>query len=219
MRVSVRFNGKWFVVPCGEGKTSIQWLIKETLRRACDTHDSEKCAKDFEATLAQSGGSLHPNDSICEVLNDNDFVYIFEIGATGENDHNSPDVILRGKVEKAFEHEQFVELDGCSLSTETLVALGNGEFKIKLSKEAENAVNKSRGLLDDIVRENKVAYGVTTGFGMFARVVVPTEKLEELQENLIRSHAAGNRVLKNYCSREYKDTRALIGRELPTLRE
>ena len=77
MRVSVRFNGKWFVVPCGEGKTSIQWLIEETLRRACDTHDSEKCAKDFEATLAQSGGSLHPNDSIYEVLNDNDFVYIF----------------------------------------------------------------------------------------------------------------------------------------------
>ena len=27
---------------------------------------------------------------------------------------------------------QFVELDGCSLSTETLVALGNGEFKIKV---------------------------------------------------------------------------------------
>ncbi|XP_027035772.1 histidine ammonia-lyase-like [Pocillopora damicornis] len=191
MRVSVRFNGKWFVVPCGEGKTSIQWLIKETLRRACDTNDSEKCAKDFEATLAQSGGSLHPNDSIYEVLNDSDFVHIFEIGATGENDHNSPDVILSGKVEKALEHEQFVELDGCSLSTETLVALGNGEFKIKLSKEAENAVNKSRKLLDGIVRENKVAYGVTTGFGMFARVVVPTEKLEELQENLIRSHAAG----------------------------
>ena len=77
MRVSVRFNGKWFVVPCGEGKTSIQWLIEETLRRACDTHDSEKCAKDFEATLAQSGGSLHPNDSIYEVLNDSDFVHIF----------------------------------------------------------------------------------------------------------------------------------------------
>lgn len=191
MRVSVRFNRKWFVVPCGEGKTSIQWLIEETLRRAFDTHDSEKCAKDFEATLAQSGGNLYPNDFIYEVLNDSDFVHIFEIGATRENDHNSPDVILSGKVEKALEHEQFVELDGCSLSTETLVALGNGEFKIKLSKEAENAVNKSRGLLDDIVRENKVAYGVTTGFGMFARVVVPTEKLEELQENLIRSHAAG----------------------------
>ena len=77
MRVSVRFNRKWFVVPCGEGKTSIQWLIEETLRRASDTHDLEKCAKDFEATLAQSGGSLHSNDSIYEVLNDSDFVHIF----------------------------------------------------------------------------------------------------------------------------------------------
>lgn len=76
MRVLARFKGKWFVVPCGEGKAPIQWLIEEILRRASDTNDSEKYAKDFEAVLAQNGGSLHPSDSIYEVLNDNDFVHI-----------------------------------------------------------------------------------------------------------------------------------------------
>ncbi|KAJ9579200.1 hypothetical protein L9F63_024692, partial [Diploptera punctata] len=34
-------------------------------------------------------------------------------------------------------------------------------------------------------------YGITTGFGKFARTVIDSDKLEELQYNLIRSHAAG----------------------------
>lgn len=191
MRVSVRFNGKWFLVPCGEGKTSIQWLIEETLRRSTDANETEKSAKDFEAILAQGGGTLDPNDPINQVLYDNDFVHISAVGTPVEDGHTSPGVILREAATKSHDHAKFVELDGCSLSTETLVALGNGKLKIKLSEEAENKVNKSRELLDDIVRENKVVYGVTTGFGMFARVVISKEKLKQLQENVIRSHAAG----------------------------
>lgn len=36
-----------------------------------------------------------------------------------------------------------------------------------------------------------VVYGITTGFGNFARTIIDSDKLEELQYNLIRSHAAG----------------------------
>ena len=36
-----------------------------------------------------------------------------------------------------------------------------------------------------------MVYGITTGFGKFARTVISPDKLEELQENLIRSHSAG----------------------------
>ncbi len=36
-----------------------------------------------------------------------------------------------------------------------------------------------------------MVYGITTGFGKFARMVIAPDKLEELQENLIRSHSAG----------------------------
>lgn len=43
----------------------------------------------------------------------------------------------------------------------------------------------------DIVSSGKVVYGVNTGFGNFADVIIPNDKLEQLQENLIRSHAAG----------------------------
>ena len=101
----------------------------------------------------------------------------------------------------------FMSLDGCSLSTDDLVELGKGRYKIKLTSEAEEKVNASRGLIDSIVKENRVVYGITTGFGKFARTVIEkgnytdslvttnseniAEKLKELQENLIRSHAAG----------------------------
>lgn len=79
MRLSVQFNEKWYVVPCGEGGNSVQWLIEETIRRSEGASGSEKSpstAQNFEAVLAQGGGRLNPNDAINEVLNDNDFVHL-----------------------------------------------------------------------------------------------------------------------------------------------
>ena len=52
------------------------------------------------------------------------------------------------------------------------VQLGKGQYKIKLTFEAEEKVNASRNLIDDIVKENRVVYGITTGFGKFARTVI-----------------------------------------------
>ncbi|KAH0807422.1 hypothetical protein GEV33_015362 [Tenebrio molitor] len=87
--------------------------------------------------------------------------------------------------------DNYVFLDGSNLSTELLVNLGNGEFKIKLSKEAINNVLKSRSLVETFLEDNHSVYGVTTGIGNFATVDIPVEKLEDLQYNIIRSHAAG----------------------------
>jgi len=56
---------------------------------------------------------------------------------------------------------------------------------------AEERVAAGRSLVDAILKENRVVYGITTGFGKFARTVIAPEKLQELQENLIRSHSAG----------------------------
>lgn len=36
-----------------------------------------------------------------------------------------------------------------------------------------------------------VKYGINTGFGNFKDVIIPPESVEELQVNLIRSHASG----------------------------
>uniref|UniRef100_A0A8C6MAK8 Histidine ammonia-lyase n=1 Tax=Nothobranchius furzeri TaxID=105023 RepID=A0A8C6MAK8_NOTFU len=90
----------------------------------------------------------------------------------------------------SFEHF-YIYLDGNSLTSTDLVNLGRGLYKIKLTSEAERKVVQARELLDTIVKENKVVYGITTGFGKFARTVIPVSKLKELQENLVRSHSAG----------------------------
>ena len=79
MRLSVRFNNKWFVIPCGEGHNTVQWLVEETIRRSEGTGGSEKSpltAQNLQALLAQSGAILDPKDVINEILDNNDFVHL-----------------------------------------------------------------------------------------------------------------------------------------------
>jgi histidine ammonia-lyase len=45
-------------------------------------------------------------------------------------------------------------------------------------KESKEKLLKARQLVEDIVKENKVVYGITTGFGKFAKTVIDREKLE-----------------------------------------
>src|SRR5438477_9595559 len=84
-----------------------------------------------------------------------------------------------------------IVLDGSSLGLDTLRKVASERPFVRLSPDARRVVDASRAVIDAAVRENRVVYGVTTGFGRFADVVIPVEALEELQMNLVRSHAAG----------------------------
>jgi histidine ammonia-lyase len=46
-------------------------------------------------------------------------------------------------------------------------------------------------VVEEVIREQRVVYGITTGFGALSEVVIPPGRIRELQNNLIRSHAAG----------------------------
>ncbi len=82
-------------------------------------------------------------------------------------------------------------LDGNSLKINDLIAIGRKDAFVELTEEARQRVSEGRAVVDKIVRENRVVYGVTTGFGQFASVVIDKKDVEELQYNLLRSHAAG----------------------------
>ena len=84
-----------------------------------------------------------------------------------------------------------VELDGESLSLGDLSSVSLGLATAVLAPRAAARVDAARAVIDRAVSENRVVYGVTTGFGKFADVVIPREKLGQLQLNLVRSHAAG----------------------------
>jgi histidine ammonia-lyase len=71
------------------------------------------------------------------------------------------------------------------------VARGAGQVSVRLDDSARARIEAARAVVDRIVSEKRVVYGITTGFGALAEVVIPVERLRELQLNLIRSHAAG----------------------------
>lgn len=64
--------------------------------------------------------------------------------------------------------------------------------KLALSDEARLNIEKSRKYLDNKIKESdRPVYGINTGFGALCNVKITSEKLTELQENLVRSHACG----------------------------
>jgi histidine ammonia-lyase len=82
-------------------------------------------------------------------------------------------------------------IDGVSMTVDLLMELGQGKYTVDLAPEAWERVAKARKMVDDILAGHKTVYGINTGFGNFADVKISDDKVEELQENLIRSHSAG----------------------------
>jgi len=186
-------------VPVGDGERKMEWLGQEALRRFSRienqsvTNDAAKLPKIAAIRKTRGGALLDLADRIKDVLHDEDFISVVL-----ECDKANPVMVQPGM---AFVPEQvpgnmqepidYLTLDGNSLSPDDLVMLTTGNIKIRLSSEAEEKVQKARDLVDSIVKQNKVVYGISTGFGKFARTVISKENLGLLQLNLIRSHAAG----------------------------
>ena len=82
-------------------------------------------------------------------------------------------------------------IDGNNLTIEEFIQVTRGRKQVALSQEAVKRVVESRALVDKFVDENKVVYGITTGFGKFSDVVITGDETKELQRNLIVSHACG----------------------------
>ena len=86
---------------------------------------------------------------------------------------------------------QLIHLDGNSLTLEEVIAVARHGAQCELDEQAKEAVIASRKIVDDIVREKRVVYGVTTGFGSLCNVSISPEDTVQLQENLIRTHSSG----------------------------
>jgi len=190
--VKVR-DGSWNTLTCNDKNKPIASIVSEMNTRLglrLNVHDM--VCKTFVETANGATSQLYDKDLIVDVLEDGDFVHIVK-----KNECHDDAIMSLNRTGDESNHEfkeeckEFISLDGNSLSTKQLVILGKGNVKIKATERAMNSVKSSRGLLDKVVDENKVVYGVTTGFGKFANVVIPREQLDQLQLNLIRSHACG----------------------------
>ncbi len=84
-----------------------------------------------------------------------------------------------------------VVLDGDHLSIEDVAAVAAGADAVSLAPSSIEKMLQSRAVVERLAAADGPVYGVNTGVGLLADVRVPPADLEQLQRNVIRSHAAG----------------------------
>lgn len=84
-----------------------------------------------------------------------------------------------------------VTVDGGSLTPAAVERVARHDATVAVADEARDAVRRSRKRVADVLDAGDPVYGVNTGFGQLVDTQISTADLEELQTNLIRSHAAG----------------------------
>ena len=82
-------------------------------------------------------------------------------------------------------------LDGQSLRPADVVAVARHGERVRLGPEAARRLQSARDLVDRLVREDRVVYGITTGVGALKNVRIPPADGRQLQRNLLMSHAVG----------------------------
>jgi histidine ammonia-lyase len=84
-----------------------------------------------------------------------------------------------------------VVLDGDHLAIEQVIAVAVHEDSAALSPESIEKMLRSRSVVERLAAGDEPVYGVNTGVGLLADVRVPPADLDQLQRNVVRSHAAG----------------------------
>ncbi|KAF0821657.1 Histidine ammonia-lyase [Cytobacillus firmus] len=89
------------------------------------------------------------------------------------------------------EENSVVTLSGNTLTLSEVKRVLFEGVKAAASEESMLRVKNSHEAVRRIVSEEKVIYGINTGFGKFSDVRIDQGDVEDLQLNLIRSHACG----------------------------
>jgi histidine ammonia-lyase len=84
-----------------------------------------------------------------------------------------------------------IELTGRDLTVAQVAAVARNGARVTLAPAARERMQGSRAVIERVVAEGRTVYGVTTGFGDLADVRIEPAQTAELQQNLVRSHAAG----------------------------
>lgn len=83
-------------------------------------------------------------------------------------------------------------IDNQWVSLEKLDQILVSNVQISISEEAKAAIVKCRTYLDEkVAKSDRLIYGVNTGFGSLCDTAISNEDLEQLQRNLVLSHACG----------------------------
>jgi histidine ammonia-lyase len=84
-----------------------------------------------------------------------------------------------------------VVIDGSPLTIEEVVAVAHRQAAVIAGEDLDERMAPARALVERVIADDEVVYGITTGFGALANTRIPTDRAAELQVDLLRSHAAG----------------------------
>ena len=84
-----------------------------------------------------------------------------------------------------------IVLTGSDLTIEQVEAVARRGAGVVLEDQARARMQRSRDVVERLVADGEVVYGVTTGFGDLATTFIEPARTGRLQENLLMSHAVG----------------------------
>lgn len=84
-----------------------------------------------------------------------------------------------------------VILTGNDLTIEEIQRVVYDKEEVCVLDDCLQNVQSARAAVERIVEERRVVYGINTGFGKLSDIMIEPDHVEDLQTNLIRSHACG----------------------------
>ena len=84
-----------------------------------------------------------------------------------------------------------ITISGHGLHIEDVVGVARERDPIAIHADAKKRIEKCRLLLEEKIQKKEIMYGVNTGIGELAEVVLTQEQVEKYQRFIVYSHAAG----------------------------
>ena len=86
----------------------------------------------------------------------------------------------------------YLPLDQQELSFDEVKNYLQHQQFVSITFRAHEKISNCRNYLDEkIANSNTAFYGINTGFGFLQHVIIADDQLEQLQNNLLMSHACG----------------------------
>lgn len=84
-----------------------------------------------------------------------------------------------------------IRLTGNTLTLDDVHQVVFSGQKVQLDLQAKVNIEKNRQTVETFLKEKKIMYGINTGFGKLSNILIDEVDLEQLQINLLHSHACG----------------------------
>src|SRR5512141_3045860 len=89
---------------------------------------------------------------------------------------------------------EIITLDGTNLTFDQVYAVAYGQPnspRVEIGEDAAKLVTRAADAVQTLLSRRVIAYGITTGFGAFKDRIIPPDQVEQLQHNILVSHAVG----------------------------